>query len=65
MATTTTPTDPVIAAYEALISELGKAALAGDFDRGASFRNAALAQRDRWLAGQASAVRTTSKKAAA
>lgn len=65
MATTTTPADPVIAAYEALISELGKAALAGDFDRGASFRNAAIAQRDRWLAGQASAVRTASKKAAA
>lgn len=61
----TTPTDPVIAAYEALIRALSEAALAGDFDRGANFRAAVIAQRDRWVAGQASAVRTATKKAAA
>ncbi len=59
----TTITDPVIAAYEALIRALSEAALAGDFDRGANFRAAVISQRDRWIAGHP-AVRV-SKKAAA
>lgn len=62
-----THTDPVIAAYEALIRALSEAALASEdgFDRATNFRTAVISQRDRWIAGQASAVRTATKKAAA
>lgn len=62
---TTTTTDPVIAAYEALIRALSEAALASEdgFDRATNFRAAVISQRDRWTAGHP-AVRV-SKKAAA
>ncbi len=48
----TTPTDPVIAAYEALILRLSEHALGGHFERGVRYRAAIISLRDRWVAGE-------------
>lgn len=53
--TPTTPTDPVAAAFDALIARLNEHALAADFDRAVRavrYRSAAISLRDRWAAGQ-------------
>jgi hypothetical protein len=51
-ADTDAPTDPVAAAFDALIARLNEHALAADFDRAVRYRAAAISLRDRWAAGQ-------------